>query len=117
MSKVKEILFGTLLQEPEKHENRYIFKGKLEDLLNYDFIKLKENDVIVELQIKIRKEDIIYYKESGCGYFVIYQDDEFVVFMSGVPIWWIGDEEATDYYDDINELIRADLVEKMEESD
>ena len=113
MMKIKETLFGTLLQEPEKYENRYIFKGKLEDLSNCNFTKLKEKDVIKELKLEIGKEDIVYYKKSGCGYFIIFQYDESIVFMSGVPIWWIGDEKLTDYYNDINDLIKADLVEKV----
>lgn len=113
--KIKERLFGTLLQEPEKYENRYIFKGKLEDLLKCGFVKLKENDVVEEIKTRVTKEDEVYYKKSGLGYFIIFKINDEIIFQSGVPIWWIGDEKLTDYYDDINDLIKADLVVKVEE--
>lgn len=115
MLKIKERLFGTILKEQEEYTNRYSFKGKLEDLLNHGFIKLKENDVIEELKTKIGKDDEVYYKKSGCGYFIVYQENDVVMFMSGVPIWWIGDEDLTNYYSDVDSLIKADLVEKVEE--
>ncbi len=114
MLKIKERLFGTILKKQEEYENRYIFKGKLEDLLNHDFMKLKVNDVIEELKLKIGKDDEVYYKKSGCGYFIAYKDEDFIVFMSGVPIWWIGDESLTNYYSDVDDLIKADLVEKID---
>lgn len=114
MLKIEERLFGTILKEQEVYKNRYIFKGELEDLLNHDFMKLKENDVIEELKLKIGKDDEVYYKKSGCGYFIVYKDEDFVVFMSGVPIWWIGDEDLTNYYSDVNDLIKDGLVEKID---
>lgn len=115
MLEIKERLFGTILKEQEEYTNRYIFKGILEDLLNHDFIKLKENDVIKELKVKISKDDEVYYKKSGCGYFIVFKENDYLVFMSGVPIWWIGDEDLTNYYSDVEELIEVGLVEKVEE--
>ena len=115
MLKIKEILFKTMLNDGEEYENRYLFKGNLKELLTNDFIKLKENDVIEELKIKISKDDEVYYKKSGLGYFIIYKQDDYIVFMSGVPIWWIGDETATNYYDDLDNLIKANLVEKVDD--
>ena len=112
MLKIKEILFKTLMSDGEEYDDRYLFKGKLDDLLNYQFTKLNENDIIEELKIKIKKDDNIYYKKSGCGYFIVYQENNYVIFMSGVPMWWIGDEDSTNYYDDLECLIKAGIVEK-----
>ena len=112
MLKIKEILFKTLMSDGEEYDDRYLFKGKLDDLLNYQFTKLNENDIIEELKIKIKKDDNIYYKKSGCGYFIVYQENNYVIFMSGVPMWWIGDEDSTNYYDDLECLIKAEIVEK-----
>jgi len=115
MLKIKERLFGTILKEQEKYDNRYIFKGNLQDLLKHNFIKLKENDVIEELKTKVGKNQEVYYKESGLGYFIIFKENEDIIFMSGVPIWWIGDEEETNYYRDLENLIKADLIEKVDD--
>ena len=114
MLKIKEILYKTIMNDGEEYENRYIFKGKLNELLNNGFIKLKENDVIEELKLKVPKDDEVYYKKSGLGYFIICKDGDDLLFMSGVPIWWIGDENETNYYEDLEKLIKADLVEKLE---
>lgn len=114
MLKIKERLFGTILKKQEKYDDRYIFKGELKELIKYNFKKIKENDVIEELKIKVGQEQEVYYKKSGLGYFVIFKENEDVVFMSGVPIWWIGDEEETNYYEDLKILIKAGLVEKVE---
>lgn len=115
MLKIKEILFKTMLEDGEIYDNRYIFKGKLEDLLKYGFIKLKEDDLIEELNHKIKKDEKIYYKKSGLGCFLIFQENDKIIFWSSVPIWWIGDENKTNYYKDLDGLIKADLVEKVEE--
>lgn len=113
MLKIKEKLFGTILKEQEEYNDRYIFKGELNELIKYKFKKLKENDVIEEMKYRVGKNQDIYYKKSGLGYFIIFKEKENIIFMSGVPIWWIGDEYATNYYDDLNILIEADLVQKV----
>lgn len=118
MYKVSEILYGTIMKEPERYENRYVFKDKLNKLLNNGFILKKENEVIEEIKTTIGKDDEVYYKKSGCGYFIIFKNDnENITFMSGVPIWWIGDEDLTNYSEDIDELIKAGLVEKIEDKE
>ena len=113
--KIKEILFKTILNDGYEYENRYIFKGKVEELINFGFKKLNDGDLIEELKIKVRKKDNVYYKKSGLGYFIIFIENEEMIFMSGVPIWWIGDEEETNYYTDLDELIKANIVKKLEE--
>ena len=116
MLKIKEILYGTIMKQPEEYENRYIFKGEPSELLNHGFVLKKENEVIEELKTTIGSNDEVYYKKSSCGYFIICKEDnENVLFMSGVPIWWIGDEDLTDYNEDLEDLIQAGLVEKIEE--
>lgn len=114
MSKIIERLYKTILNDGEDYENRYIFKGKLEDLLKCGFAKLKENDVVEEIKTRVTKEDEVYYKKSGLGYFIIFKINDEIIFQSGVPIWWIGDEDKTNYYEDLETLIKADLVEKVE---
>jgi hypothetical protein len=114
MLKIKEILYGTIMKEPDEYENRYIFKGKLNKLLNNGFVLKKENEVIEEIKTTIGKDDEVYYKKSGCGYFIVFKNDnENITFMSGVPIWWIGDEDLTNYYEDVDNLIKSDLVEEV----
>lgn len=113
MLKIKERLFGTILKDQEKYDNRYVFKGKLKELVKYGFKVLKENDVVEELKSKVGKGQEVYYKKSGLGYFIIFKEDKDLIFMSGVPVWWIGDEEGTNYYEDLDNLIKADLVEKV----
>ena len=112
---INELLFGTVMKEPERYENRYVFKGNLKELSNNGFELKKEKEKIEELKIMIGKDDEVYYKKSGCGYFIIYKDmkDNKVIFMSGVPVWWIGDENLTNYYEDVENLIKADLVEEV----
>ena len=73
MLKIKEILFKTILNDGEEYDNRYLFKGNLDNLLKYKFIKLNEGDIIEELKIKVSKDDNIYYKKSGSGYFIAYK--------------------------------------------
>ena len=112
--KIKEMLFKTILNDGYEYENRYKFKGKIEELVNFGFKKLNNGDSIKELKIKIGENDNVYYKKSGLGYFIVFIENEEITFMSGVPIWWIGDEEETNYYSDLEELIKANIVEKLE---
>ena len=114
MLKIKEILYRTILNDGKEYNGRYIFKGNLQELSKHNFIKLKENDVIEELKAKVGKGQECYYKKSGLGYFIIFKENEDIIFMSGVPIWWIGDEEETNYDEDLEDLIKADLIEKAE---
>ena len=116
MLKIKERLFGTILKDQEKYDNRYVFKGELKELVKYGFKVLKENDAVEELKSKVGNGQEVYSKKSGLGYFIIFKDDEDLIFMSGVPVWWIGDEEKTNYYEDLDNLIKDDLVEKVNEN-
>lgn len=113
MLKIKEILFRTMLNEGQTYEDRYIFKGDINDLEKYNFRKLKPMEMIEELKVKVGQNENIYYKKSGLGYFIAFIEDEKMVFMSGVPIWWIGDEEETDYYKDLELMKQGNLVEKV----
>ncbi len=113
MLKIKEILFKTMLSDGYEYEDRYIFKGKIEELKKFNFKKLNVNDLIEELKVKVGENENIYYKKSGLGYFIAFIEDGKMVFMSGVPIWWIGDEEETNYYNDLLELENGGLVEKV----
>lgn len=113
MKKIKEILYRTMLNDGEEYDDRYIFKGSLEDLLKYDFAKLKENDEVEELKHTIKSDEVIYYKKSGLGCFIVFEDKDEIVFYSGVPVWWIGDENKTNYYEDLEKLIKDGLVEKL----
>lgn len=110
--KIREILFRTILNDGYEYDNRYEFIGKLEDLENYGFKKLSNGDKIKEIKVIVGKDDIIYYKTSGLGYFIIYKNYEEIVFMSGVPVWWIGDEEKTNYYDDLDVLLKNNIIAK-----
>lgn len=109
--KIKEILYKTMLNDGEEYDDRYIFKGSLESLIDCCFTRLKENDEIEELKHKILKDEEIYYKKSGLGCFIIYQKNNEIVFYSSVPFWWIGDERETNYYEDLETLLKANIIE------